>query len=125
MPLRESDEIAEGKQRVSSLFERYFGEKPEVISVAPGRVNLIGEHTDYNDGLVFPVAIDRHVWVAARRTSGPTSLLSAELGEGWVFDAKQTSPGDIEGWTAYPAGVAWSLRNRTGRAPTNIEAAVI
>jgi galactokinase len=124
MPLRDSAEVAEGKLKVKDLFQRFFGESPEITAIAPGRVNLIGEHTDYNDGFVFPVAIDRHVWIAAKRTEGPTSVLSAELGEGWEFDAKQTSPGDIEGWSAYPAGVAWALCRRAARAVPNIEAVV-
>ncbi|PYV32097.1 MAG: galactokinase, partial [Acidobacteria bacterium] len=45
------------------IFRRRFGREPEVVARAPGRVNLIGEHTDYNDGFVLPVAIDREIWV--------------------------------------------------------------
>ena len=56
---------------VEQLFDEHFVGMPEVCGVAPGRLNLIGEHTDYNDGFVFPVAIDREVWICARRTNGP------------------------------------------------------
>src|SRR5919108_6535810 len=54
-------------ERVRAAFRDQFGGAPDVIARAPGRVNLIGEHTDYNDGFVLPVAIDREVRVAMRR----------------------------------------------------------
>ena len=58
-------------EQVSESFVELFGGKPSVIARAPGRVNLIGEHTDYNDGFVLPMAIDRAIWIAARpRTDG-------------------------------------------------------
>ena len=54
---------------VRSLFVERFGREPEIVASAPGRVNLIGEHTDYNGGEVLPIAILRRTWVAAGRTS--------------------------------------------------------
>ena len=54
------------KNRVIEAFRQRFGERPSLIVRSPGRVNLIGEHTDYNDGFVLPMAIDRAVWVALR-----------------------------------------------------------
>jgi galactokinase len=54
------------RRRVVQEFERCFGAPPVLVVRAPGRVNLIGEHTDYNDGFVLPMAIDRAVWIAAR-----------------------------------------------------------
>ena len=51
---------------VQAAFERSFGAQPELIVVSPGRVNVIGEHTDYNDGFVLPAAIDRHVVIGLR-----------------------------------------------------------
>ena len=57
-------------ERVAALeaeFKRQYGAAPELIVRAPGRVNLIGEHTDYNDGYVLPIAIDRSVLVAVAR----------------------------------------------------------
>ncbi len=55
-------------KQVSESFVKHFGDKPSLIARAPGRVNLIGEHTDYNDGFVLPMAIDRAIWIAVRPT---------------------------------------------------------
>ena len=63
----QSDAQSEVFERLRQTYRDEFGAGPEVIARAPGRVNLIGEHTDYNDGFVLPVAIDREVRVAARR----------------------------------------------------------
>src|SRR2546425_7290346 len=64
------------------LFTRVFDAQSTLVAVAPGRVNLIGEHTDYNDGLVLPAAIDRHVFIAARRNGSPRVSLAAAAFEG-------------------------------------------
>src|SRR3989442_3373986 len=66
------------------LLRREFGTQPDLVAGAPGRVNLIGEHTDYNDGLVLPAAIDRHVFIAARRNGSPRVRLAAGAFEGRV-----------------------------------------
>ena len=58
-------------QRVLADFRARHGTLPEVLVRAPGRVNLIGEHTDYNDGFVLPLAIDRAVWIAAAPILAP------------------------------------------------------
>ena len=59
------------EQHVRTAFEQCTGQAPAFVVRAPGRVNLIGEHTDYNDGFVLPMAIDRAVWIALRpRTRG-------------------------------------------------------
>jgi len=62
---------------MSSSFEDVFGSPPEAVAEAPGRVNLLGEHTDYNDGFVLPVAISQHTRVALRRSAGEVSTLYA------------------------------------------------
>ncbi|MBS1714296.1 MAG: galactokinase [Armatimonadetes bacterium] len=90
-------------------FREKFHVEPEVVSFAPGRVNLIGEHTDYNDGFVFPAAIDRGVWVAMSRCDGSSELWSEEAGGPVRFTSDSLTPGSVTGWGAYPAGVAWSL----------------
>ena len=59
----------EAKQQVIRKFQELFGGKPTCLVRAPGRVNLIGEHTDYNDGFVLPMAIDRAAWIAFRPRS--------------------------------------------------------
>ncbi|CAN1499628.1 GalK Galactokinase [Fimbriimonadaceae bacterium] len=97
-------------QAVSNLFHDQFGTDPSVVSVAPGRVNLIGEHTDYNEGFVFPAAIDRETWVAASLTEGETSVVSLQTGPGHSFFADRVEPGNVHGWARYIAGMAWAFR---------------
>jgi galactokinase len=99
-------------QQVRDGFEELYGVAPEGVWSAPGRVNLIGEHTDYNDGFVMPFALP-HTTVAAvsRRTDGVLRLHSADV-EGGVRELRvaELAPGTDRGWTAYPAGVVWALR---------------
>ena len=64
-------------QYITETFEDYFGEPPTIIVRAPGRVNLIGEHTDYNDGFVLPMAIDRAVMIALRPRDDGRLLIHA------------------------------------------------
>src|SRR5437588_1953415 len=111
-------------QKTKDLFRQNFGTEPQICGVAPGRVNLIGEHTDYNEGFVFPAAIDREVWICARATEGKSQLFSAELGPAPEFDARSVSPGDVQEWGAYGAGIAWALRKRTNQPPPNIQVVV-
>lgn len=90
-------------------FLHQFGRQPTVISEAPGRVNLIGEHTDYNDGLVLPLAIDRSVAVAAAEGGDTVRAYSAdfEARDEWRIDAPRRT-GRTE-WRDYLRGVAWAL----------------
>jgi galactokinase len=97
---------------VRDEFERIFGAAPAGVWAAPGRVNLIGEHTDYNDGFVLPIALPHAVRLsAAPRTDGRLRLYSAQ-GDGRVTDlaVAELAPGAVAGWAAYPAGVVWALR---------------
>jgi galactokinase len=103
-------------------FRARFGFDATLLAVAPGRVNLIGEHTDYHDGFVFPAAIDRVTYVAAAVTDGPTTLISTSMGEAEPFDIESVSPGDVQDWGRYVAAVGWSER-RFGRVP-NLVASV-
>ncbi|HVL17804.1 MAG TPA: galactokinase family protein, partial [Gemmatimonadales bacterium] len=92
--------------RVVSLFQRTFGTRPTVVASAPGRVNLIGEHLDYNGGPVLPFAIERRTWVAAGPGTG-YSLWSTALGGAPV----RREPGPRRGdWTDYILGVDRELR---------------
>jgi galactokinase len=94
---------------VRSAFADRFGQTPEGVWAAPGRVNLIGEHTDYNDGFVLPLAIDRRVTVAAaRRPDDLLRILSLEKGTAEVPLA-DIKTGAVQGWAAYVAGAVWSL----------------
>ncbi len=91
-------------------FRARAGRAPEGVWFAPGRVNLIGEHTDYSDGFVLPVAIDRGVLVAAaRRADRRLRCWSLQEAGQLDVDLSALGPGRIEGWSAYPAGVAWEL----------------
>ncbi|MER6343438.1 galactokinase [Streptomyces sp. NPDC001595] len=99
-------------EQVRDGFAKLYGAEPEGVWAAPGRVNLIGEHTDYNDGFVMPFALP-HTAVAAvaRRSDGRLRLHSADV-EGGVVELRvdELAPESDKGWTAYPAGVVWALR---------------
>jgi len=100
---------------VSARFQQVYGERPAGVWAAPGRVNLIGEHTDYNDGYVLPFALPHRTSVAA----GPSpewTVWSAQFDEGVSFKAP-LAPGSITGWAAYVAGVVWALREAGYEVP--------
>ncbi|WP_059387970.1 galactokinase, partial [Arthrobacter sp. Hiyo1] len=99
---------------LSGLFESTFGSAPDGVWQAPGRVNLIGEHTDYNEGFVLPFAIDKTAKVAVRiRHDSRVRLLSTFGGQGLVeADVDALVPEAAKGWTKYPLGVAWALQQR-------------
>lgn len=97
-------------------FQKRFVHPPNLTAFAPGRVNILGEHVDYNDGLVLPAAIDRVVRIAASPVpEDMVSLYALDLGADVTFrlrdlhnkiDAKSNP---LPGWALYPAGVAWAL----------------
>jgi galactokinase len=93
-------------------FKNAYGRAPEGAWAAPGRVNLIGEHTDYNDGFVLPFAIPQTTRAAvARRDDGLLRLHSAAMEDGVVeLRIADLAPGATEGWARYPAAVLWTLR---------------
>jgi len=103
----------DGARRVRSLFaESFGGEVPDGVWSAPGRVNLIGEHTDYNGGLALPTALPHRTYVALRsRDDDVVRLASAQApGEQWTVRLADVAPGAVTGWGAYVSGVAWALR---------------
>jgi len=96
-------------QSLEESFRSYFNAKPEIIVRAPGRVNLIGEHTDYNDGFVLPMAIDRAVWMALRpRTDKKVRVRSLDLETASAFELDRLVKED--GWAEYIKGVADQLQ---------------
>lgn len=96
-------------QAATRLFVEHFGGLPQWVVRAPGRVNLIGEHTDYNDGFVMPLAIDRAVWIALRpRPDRRVVVRSIDFDEAGDFVLDQLQPSD-QRWLEYIKGVAWSL----------------
>ncbi len=101
MPLSKSDIVQQ--------FEQRLGRQPQWVIRAPGRVNLIGEHTDYNDGFVLPLAIDRAVWIAIAPRSDRKVVVHS-------VDYKETKEFSLDGlkhakedWLEYLKGTAWSL----------------
>ncbi len=113
---------------LASLFESRFGSQPELLVRAPGRVNLLGEHVDYNAGPVLPAAIDRAVYLAGTgRYSNTVQLIALDLDQEITFtlddlDAKQDVNGNpLPNWAHYPAGVAWAIQ-RSGRLVNGLQA---
>lgn len=99
------------KQQVAAAFQGRFGQSPTWIVRAPGRVNMIGEHTDYNDGFVMPLAINRAVWIALRpRSDRQVVIHSADFEQTAEFSLDQLAK-DQPGWVEYLKGVAWSLQD--------------
>jgi galactokinase len=97
---------------LAAWFEACYGKSPDLIWQAPGRVNLIGEHTDYNAGLVLPFAVSPSVLAAVATGPGEQLELRSRQrpGEQATVDLAALEPGSVPGWAAYAAGAAWALR---------------
>ena len=104
-------------RNLKQSFATYFNSETEIIVRAPGRVNLIGEHTDYNDGFVLPMAIDRAVWLALRPRADKTVRLysldnprptNASMQADSAFELNSLTKGC--GWLEYPKGIAYQLQ---------------
>ncbi|WP_327125372.1 galactokinase [Streptomyces sp. NBC_01727] len=95
-----------------TAFTELYGTAPEGVWAAPGRVNLIGEYTDFNDGFVMPLALPHTARAAvARRADGELRLHSTDVPGGVVqLRVDELAPHSGHGWAAYPAGVVWALR---------------
>ena len=103
---------AAGASRAARWFAELYGTAPQGVWRAPGRVNLIGEHTDYNDGFALPFALAAGVTVAAGgNPAGQLALASRQQPERVSVPVAGLAPGRAGGWAAYPAGVAWALRS--------------
>jgi galactokinase len=100
----------------AATFQTVHGHSPSGVWSAPGRVNLIGEHTDYNDGYVLPFALPRRLAAAASRRDDQVLTVATLGSDGHVqysgpLDIPSLRPGVADGWAAYPAGVTWVLRD--------------
>jgi len=97
-----------GWREIEAAFEARFEETPAAVVRAPGRVNLIGEHTDYNDSFVLPMAIDRDIRIALRpRPDDTVRVYAADIDQEATFSLGALERGD--GWQEYLKGVAWAL----------------
>jgi len=101
------------RDTVLNTFKQRFGGLATLLARAPGRVNLIGEHTDYNDGFVLPAAIDRAIYVAARpRGDRTVNLVSVDFDAQTSFTLDALDDPDLPGWSKYPRGSLWWLRQK-------------
>jgi galactokinase len=108
--LAEPGDVTDLADAVRTAFAEAYGAPPAVVGRAPGRVNLMGEHTDYNAGLVLPVALPHATYAAAgAREDDGVRVTSAQEGT-WEGTLDQLGPGQVEGWAGYAVGVLWSLR---------------
>lgn len=103
--------MREIEQRVADAFERLAGSCPDVVASAPGRVNLIGEHTDYSGGFVLPCAIDKRVAAAVSREGDV--LCAVDLDETRPLAAVRAGS-----WADYPSGVRWAFQSKGYSVPT-------
>ncbi|MEP6651265.1 MAG: galactokinase family protein, partial [Lapillicoccus sp.] len=109
----------------AALFVGTFGVQPAGIWSAPGRVNLIGEHTDYNGGLALPIALPQRTYAAVRRREDGLLRAVSTSAPGGVVEVAVDAiePGTPQGWAAYLAGVCWVLRQE-GHAMPGLDVAI-
>lgn len=96
---------------LAQAFSARYDRHPDGVFAAPGRVNLIGEHTDYNDGLCLPIALPQRTYAAvAARDDDVLRLASLDVEGDVEVDLADVAPGSPAGWSSYVAGVLWALR---------------
>lgn len=112
------------RQRAIQRFRQHFGHPPQALAFAPGRVNLLGEHVDYNDGLVIPAAIDRLTVIAFSAAENDESrLLALDFSQEAGFSRSSLQENcaldgtSLPDWARYPAGVAWAIESAGLKAP--------
>lgn len=101
----------EGARRARAVFDEAFDARPQEVWAAPGRVNLIGEHTDYNGGLALPIALPHRTFAAVSPRDDRSVRVVSRLDHDhrWEGVLDDIRPGGVEGWVAYSAGPAWAL----------------
>jgi galactokinase len=117
------------RETAIQVFQKHFFNPPRYVARAPGRVNLLGEHVDYNDGFVLPAAIDRATYIAFSPASTDlTTIVAADFSEQAQFTPltlpAKAQPGGsrLPEWALYPAGVAWALAG-AGQSTPGMQAA--
>ncbi|WP_395064197.1 galactokinase [Flavobacterium sp.] len=100
-------------QHTSEYFENLFQKKPEHIFLSPGRINIIGEHVDYNDGFVLPAAINKYICFAiSKNTNTECAIIAKDLNEAYKFDLKEDLKPIDKMWVNYILGVLHQLKNK-------------
>ena len=98
---------------VQSLFKKHFNQTPTHVIQAPGRLEVLGNHTDYNNGLVMAVAVDKYIYIAASpRTDGRVELVSTAFATPEVFSVSDIKPNPAASWANYVKGVLVQLKKR-------------
>jgi len=109
-------------KKVTKAYTTRFQQPPQLVVRAPGRVNLIGEHTDYNDGFVLPVAVDQAAWMAVGPSEGSlTTVRALDIKNDEAIFSTIEVPSSAGGWADYPKGVLWAFLDR-GLHPSPINA---
>jgi galactokinase len=113
------------EEQAVATFARSFGTRPTVLARAPGRVELLGNHTDYNGGLVLASTIDRFTVVAGRAAAGRAARFqSAEFDHEERFELDAIAPGEGSSWGRYVRGVVWALQEANGPLKQGIDAVI-
>src|SRR5262245_27371929 len=100
-----------GPPDVQTVFKRHFGYTPTHVVRAPGRLEVLGNHTDYNEGLVMSVAVDKYVFMASSpRTDGKIALVSSAFPEREIFWMSEIKKNPAAPWADYVKGVLAQLR---------------
>ncbi len=106
------------EKKLSNDFKKRFNVKPEVVASAPGRINIIGEHTDYNNGFVLPAAIDRRIYfLASSRADDKVVIRADNFEEEDSFNLPVSGKLETKKWSNYIRGVLWILNTRGKKIP--------
>ncbi|MES2200984.1 MAG: galactokinase, partial [candidate division FCPU426 bacterium] len=112
MQVNDSSNQGRSKEDIARLFRAAYGQEPDFVAATPGRVNLIGEHTDYNDGWVLPMTLDAEVYVALRKRGDKVlNMVSVDFGEKTSWDLQHLETRPSRSWDSYIASVYRALQN--------------
>lgn len=116
----------QGVHAATALFERTYGQSPQGVWAAPGRVNLIGEHTDYNAGLCLPIALPHSTYIALRAREDTQVRVVSDLAadDVQISDLEGLQAHGVDGYSAYVVGVAWALREAGYKQVRGFDAAI-